>query len=139
MVAEQRWNDSDPGRPRYWPVEEGSYVARHWNGELGLGTSFWVNGVLFNIVFGVLIFIFVYALARLASMGVAVVALWILLPLSIAIGVWQLVGVWRSAENHKHFTGRSGWAIVAQVIVVLGWLGLAINTFDTIGTINALS
>jgi hypothetical protein len=122
-----------------WPVEEGSYVGRHWNGDLSLPISFWLNGVVLNIVIGILVFVVVYAVASSGNVGATVAVFLVIVAVSIPISVWQLVGIWRSAEKHKHFTGRKGWAIVAQVLVVLGWIGLVYNTFDSIRTISSIS
>lgn len=132
----------EPYRPmdgeRGWPVEEGSYVGRHWTGDLSLGVSFWVNSFLLGIAFGVIVFIVVYAVASGGNRGAIMLVLIALIPISITLSVWQLVGIWRSAENHKYHTGRKGWAVVAQVLVVLGWLGLVLNTVDTISLIAKL-
>ena len=35
------------------PSASGNYFARHWRGELSLGISYWVNGLISVVVIGV--------------------------------------------------------------------------------------
>lgn len=137
-MEEQRWREPPYEQQGGWPLEEGSYIGRHWNGDLSLGVSFWVNDVLLNIAVAIILYIII-SLLESASIGVALTVLWILLLFSIALGIWQLVGIWRSAEKHKQYTGRRGLAIAAQVLVVLGWIGLAFGTYDWIRVLSAIS
>lgn len=132
---------ADRSRHEYrpWPVEEGSYVGRHWHGELSLPISFWVNSVVLNIIFGLIVYFVVYAVARGGNVGWTIAILCVVISFSVVLSVWQLVGIWRSADNHKHYTGRKGWATAAQVLVVLGWLGLARNIYEALATIGELS
>jgi hypothetical protein len=44
----------------------------------------------------------------------------LIFPLTITLIVWQCVGTWRSAQNHVSRGGRRGWAIAAQVAIILG-------------------
>jgi hypothetical protein len=134
-MAEGHGSDNRSYRRQHWPVEEGSFVGRHWNGDLSLGVSFWQNGVVLGLVFGILIFIVVYAVASGGNARVTVAVLWAVVALVILFSVWQLVGIWRSAEKHKSYTGRKSWAVVAQVLVVLGWISLVVNVVDMIRTI----
>jgi hypothetical protein len=122
-----------------WPKTEGSYVGRHWNGDLSLGVSFWFNGFLLNIAFGILVYGVVYAVARGGNKDAVIGVLVAILAFSVVLSVWQLVGIWRSAEKHKLHTGRKGWAVVAQVLVALGWFGLVYNVFKSIGEIDQIS
>ena len=134
---EERQNWRDPPQGNFWPRDDGSYIARHWNGELSLGTSFWVNCVVISLLFTLLVFVVGFAFAR-ASLGLLLGLLWPLFALSLVIAVWQLVGTWRSAENHKLYTGRKGWAVTAQVLIVLAWIGVAINAFDSVRVLTSL-
>jgi hypothetical protein len=135
-APEQGW-DRPPDD--VWPKSEGSYIGRHWNGELALGVSFWVNGFLLNIAIGIVAFVAVYAVASAGSKD-AVIALFVFLAVfSIALSVWQLVGIWRSAEQHKLHIGRKGWATAAQVICVLAWIGLVVNTVGWVRDIDEIN
>lgn len=135
-TAERAWD-----RPvdEIWPKTEGSYVGRHWTGDLALGISFWVNGFLLNIAFGIVVYIVVYAVASGGNKGAVIALLVAVLGFSVVLSIWQLVGIWRSAENHKLHTGRKGWAVVAQILVALGWFGLVYNVFKSIGEIDEIS
>ncbi len=105
---------------------EGHYLARHWRGELSLPVSYWVNGVLGTMV--------VAGLAALAAtmdwtegpVLAASVAASVLL-FGAAVTLWQLVGIWRSAVRHPARGGSRGWAIAAQVMVVLGGLAATVD------------
>lgn len=94
------------------------YFAAHWHGDLPLALSYWVNLVLVTLFLRMLL----AGLGRLdwqrrpLSWGIAVTAVAVLICLLIA--VWQYVGVWRAAERH-----RSGWSVVARIIVVIGCIG----------------
>jgi hypothetical protein len=134
---EERQNWSDPPQVDYWPRETGSYIGRHWNGELSLGASFWVNCVVISLLFNLVVFIVGFAFAH-GSLGLLLAVLWPFFAMSLVIAVWQLVGTWRSAENHKRHTGRKGWAVVAQVLIVLAWIGVALNAFDTVKVLTSL-
>lgn len=99
-------------------VRRANYFVRHWRGELSLGISYWVNGLLVGLI------------VLLAANGVAAtrdmsLRLWAALPLvvyatAIVASTWQFVGVWRSASNHVARGGQAGWATMAKVIVALG-------------------
>jgi hypothetical protein len=47
--------------------------------------------------------------------------------------IWQFVGVWRSAGNHKSRGGRGFWAGAARVMVVLGVLGFVGTLSKNVG------
>jgi hypothetical protein len=134
---EERQNWSDPPQADYWPRETGSYIARHWNGELSLGASFWANCVGISLLFTLIVFIVGFAFSH-ARLGLLLGVLWPLFAMSLVIAVWQLVGTWRSAENHKRYTGRTGWAVTAQVLIVLAWIGVAINAYDSVRMLTSL-
>jgi uncharacterized membrane protein YhaH (DUF805 family) len=101
-----------------------TYIARHWRGEFSLPISYWVNYCLFNAVMW-LISVSVPFLVDIAKnpviFAVTVSVGW---SLAIAIGLWQLVGVWRSAGKHKGRGGRGFWAGAAHTMVILGVIGL---------------
>ena len=98
-MEEQRNTFSDNDYDSGWPRTEGSYIGRHWNGDLSLPVSYWVNGVLLSIGFGILVYVVVYAVASNGSLGTAVTLIWVTLAISIVLSVWQLTGIWRSAAR----------------------------------------
>lgn len=109
-----------------------NYFVRHWRGDLSLAVSFWINGVLVNLVLIAVALVPIIYIERnpqaanltiLALAGLFFVA-WILL------WIWQLVGVWRSASHHVLRGGRKFWAVAAKVIVVLAVLRGLIDLKD---------
>lgn len=97
-----------------------NYFSRHWQGELSLPTSYWVNGILLNVV----LFIVASAL-NLAIDGslepkviwASSVTIWTLI---VGGTVWQVVGTWRSANQSPSRGGSHFWAGAAKVMMVLG-------------------
>lgn len=103
----------------------GSYVGRHWQGELSLPVSYFINGFLATLVAGTTMF----AISATLAVGyaplsglVAVVGIWSIL---LIISLWQFVGIWRSANNHPKRGGRVFWAGLAKFMVIVGVLQTA--------------
>jgi len=97
-----------------------SYVKRHWRGELPLVWSFWVNGVLLTGPVVALCAWIIFSLdgathmpVSLAAIGGAGLPSWIwafaarlLLIPAIAIQVWCIVGIFRSACRREGMWGE---------------------------------
>jgi hypothetical protein len=111
------------------PVARGSYIMRHWRGELSLPVSFWINVQLVSLLFGFLLVIpighYITYAPRLFSLG----AIAFLLS-GIVISVWQVVGAWRSARA-RAASGRRFWARLAQVSLVIGVVGSGYTVMTT--------
>jgi hypothetical protein len=117
-------------RRRSWLAR--SYLARHWRGELPLGLSYWLNGFLGNIA----VVVIVTVLARITDAAftperalAATVVIWLI---TLTIVLWQIVGVWRSAGNHRARGGRRFWAGLAKFMVIIGVLQSG-RTFAEVG------
>jgi len=106
----------------------GSYVARHWRGELPLSVSYWINGVLIG---GLARAILAVGLAEFVTAGPSppgnlffaplisgVAASFVILYLLIYI--WQIVGIWRSAARYQEKGGHGVWGVLARLTVVAG-------------------
>ncbi len=134
------YNPQDDEEPE-WPRMEGSYIAGHWQGEHSLPRSFWLNYVVTSMAIGAIVMILFFALFSAADIGQgripdgAVGFFAFAMIVGSVVGIWQLVGMWRSAANCKRHTGRMGWATVVQIIVVLGWLGFIVNAIDLISAL----
>jgi len=77
-----------------------SYFTKHWQGKLSLATSYWINNVLLNIIFVVVIAAMLNTVDLTTGTvwgPVAIIVMWIL---SFFLTIWSLVGLWRSAGNH---------------------------------------
>lgn len=111
------------------------WVIRHWRGELGLGRSYWVNGILLSIAFGLAI----YALDWLRPHAAARTRLFDGIVVGPRIGAllscfgflallgatwWQNLGIWRSAGRHVGRGGRRIWVFVVRLLIVIGTLSL---------------
>jgi hypothetical protein len=121
-----------PPLPPLEPTQEKSrhqnFVVRHWRGEFPLWLSYWVVGILSN-VFAVLAVGAISAITisrkSFGPTGILVyfVSTWSLLVL---ISIWQLTGIWRSAQRSKQQRNSIGkmapWAIMAKIMVCLGFL-----------------
>jgi hypothetical protein len=109
-----------------------NYLARHWRGELSLGVSYWVNGLLAQSLGFALVLALATGLQR-AKLKWAWAISWTVTWLVIGIVVvWQVVGVWRSARKHVAYTGRVFWARTAQAVMVMSILRLGVE-FATAG------
>lgn len=99
-----------------------SYIKRHWKGENSLAWAYWVNGAFLNVIVAV-------AITTLSSETKVFDDLvpWILMVIgTMSIGVWSMVGIWRSAnrsiERAQVSSPRKSafWAYAAKVMVILG-------------------
>ncbi len=104
------------------------YIRKHWNGELSLAVSFWVNVALLNIVFVFIDSQSAPYIETLSSVTAARVALALILIQLLLIYPWQIVGAWRSASNYSE-NNEKAWGGVAKFMIVLGLL-------STLGSLN---
>lgn len=106
-------------------------LGRYWRGEYPLITTFWIFGPAILVV---AVLILAAARIPLADPRIyepslffwAVVISWSAL---VALSIWQLGGVWRSATHHIEAAGRAGraapWAKLAKLTVFAGMFSLA--------------
>jgi hypothetical protein len=114
-------------------LQSGSYIARHWRGELSLPVSYWLNGILGAVIVGVTVGVLAYTINRQGAAQplmwlVSLVAAWMSAAL---LTVWQAVGVWRSATRYRQ-SGKRFWGAAAKALALLGAVQLAAN-FATVG------
>ena len=109
----------------------GNFITRHWRGLYPLWVSYWVVGLLSNIVaiFAILLagqFMLTAVPFEPLAIWIFFVALWCSL---VGLAVWQTVGIWRSATRRsiaRHAAGkRASWSVVAKIAICLGWVQLA--------------
>jgi hypothetical protein len=102
---------------------QGSYIARHWRGDISLGKSYWINGAVVGIVFYIVWSILLAVLAvGVADRSAQVLGLVVLIAAQVTLYTWQVVGVWRSAGKHESRGGKKFWAILARIGLCLGLL-----------------
>jgi hypothetical protein len=117
-------------------VPSSSYVARHWRGELSLPKSYWLNGLVIGLVCRIVFTGLLTGIAfAAASMPWLVLVFILVVALNIAIVVWIIVGIWRSAGR---YTGPRIWGILARVVVAIGVVAdimIEINNFAGLGAV----
>lgn len=96
-----------------------SYVLRHWRGELSLAKAFWVNGAL---VTGLCVLLFIplwMLMLRFPPAPLtALLILAVMLLVTSALCVWQLVGSWRSARANARPARKRIWTILTRLCIV---------------------
>ena len=103
-----------------------NWIRRHWDGDLSLGLSYWVNGILAGAVVNLLANLVPTETPPIANLG---------LVLLVIIGaVWSSVGIWRSAGNNIRRGGSKFWSYAACTTIVIGAVYSAI-TLAFIGTV----
>ena len=104
-----------------------NYIRKHWRGELSLSVSFWINLVLFNVAIMLLNAFFLYGGIIENPVIFARVVIIFSAFAFLIIYPWQIIGLWRSCNNHIEKRGKRFWARTTQVIVVLGFIGTLSN------------
>ena len=108
------------------------YIRGHWRGNLALPISLCVNGLFAALVFAVLTTyavdqIFQSDLSEKAWLAATLAAF----GLSIAISVWAIIGIWRSATRHQAEAGTIKSALIAKLFASIGALGLVAQLSQT--------
>jgi hypothetical protein len=120
-----------------------NYIGRHWRGELSLSVSFWINGVVVSVLFGMVDNI-VDKLVKLTMLvllwplqdptlynSLVSAAAWLLSAIVVwlAVTIWQMVGIWRSATRYRGApTHEWPWGSVAKFMVVIGAVAVMART-----------
>lgn len=104
-----------------YQAPDGNWFKLHWQGLLPLDLSYWVNVFSIGLI---LLFItpplFQYLADSEASStlrGLIIIAFYALIT---GVSVWQLTGLYRSADKHTSRGGFTGWAMMAKLMVLIG-------------------
>lgn len=101
------------------PEPRRHYIVRHWRGELSLATSLWVNEMLLGVLSLPIFLLLYWLLVRYPLSPKALVAVLIpLLCITLAVAIWQAVGVRRSAKRHKAQGGKVYWVTLVRMLVL---------------------
>ena len=108
------------------------YIKDHWRGNLSLRLSCCVNGLIAALVVAVFTTyavdqIFQSDLSEKAWLAATLAAF----GLSIAISVWAIIGIWRSATRHQAEAGTIKSALIAKLFASIGALGLVAQLSQT--------
>ncbi len=102
------------------------YIKDHWQGNLSLALSFYVNGLVTALVIAGLT---VYGSDKLDYSDLSetawLISTLILYCVSIIISVWGILGIWRSATSYQQKGGALKWSLTAKLFALLGALGFA--------------
>jgi hypothetical protein len=114
-----------PPRPFY-------FVREHWRGNFSLTFSSCVNGLVTALVAAALT---TYAVDQIFQSDLSERA-WLaatvaVFALSIAISVWAIIGIWRSATRHQAEAGTIKAALIAKLFASIGALGLIAQLSQT--------
>jgi hypothetical protein len=109
-----------------------NFIAKNWRGEYPLWLTYWIFNFLGSVILLAIVSVAVEVLfANSAyeprSAFAAISFVWLV---SLAVSIWQLVAVWRSASRRIQERNRIGkyrpWAGLAKVAVVVGVLQLIV-------------
>ncbi|AWM87130.1 hypothetical protein [Microvirga sp. 17 mud 1-3] len=106
-----------------------SFIARHWRGEFPLWISYWIFGFFANVA--LLIFSGVVSATLTPAGGydptkilIMLIAIWAAVGL---VAVWQMMGIWRSANRYIDQKHKTLWPTLAKIAVILGVLRVIID------------
>ncbi|RZP19558.1 MAG: hypothetical protein EVA34_04190 [Erythrobacter sp.] len=113
-------------RADHTPQRTGNWIYDHWHGALNLAPAYWINVFLVGFVLNVMAAAFENSndTGSLQTTATISLAIW---GTAIALSIWGIVGVWRSANHHVARGGNKGWATLAQIVCILGALSLVGN------------
>ncbi|SRR5579871_1173680 len=117
-----------------------SYISRHWRGDLSLGKTYWINGVLVAVIWLIIWFGAIAGLSvGVKDRSVLVFCLYAMVAVQVMLVIWQAVGIWRSASKHVSRGGRRFWAVVAKIAVCLGVIVGASTTLKNLNVISTIA
>lgn len=122
------------------PTTFGGYLLAHWQGRLGLATSFWLNVILIGLLF-MLVAPNVLGPILVTAPSVGALAFFGVLFFYPIMVIWQFVGLYRCALAHitAPKTSFKLWAhlsLMYSVLPVTG--GLAFLVVGIIGGVSQL-
>lgn len=127
-------SQGEPSLPSVEPSAKAgrrSYVVRHWRGELSLPVSCWINSLLLTAIYTQFkksawpVFLAEFP----KPYSIFVISTWVFGGM---ITIWQLVGIWRSADHYLKQGKSKLWGDLAKVWVAAGLISSA-RMFALIG------
>jgi len=98
------------------PQQQKGFFSKLINGDYGLPKTYWLFGVLGNLLFIIPI--------TLASAAKSLAILVLALLISVVYSLIVLVGIWRASDKYQ---GAKVWSVLAKIAVILGILQLLMN------------
>lgn len=120
--TDKKLDAATPRKPD--PVD---FIEDVFLGKLSLPMTYWVYGVLGNLVWGIGF--------RSLDLTLDGDPFALLFTLYVGYSIWVSVGIWRSAGK---YLGLKVWAILAKFVVIVGLLQLAVAYFRWLSTYQGL-
>ena len=111
-----------------------NYFIRHWQGEYSLGITYWINYITVGVF--LLLILRIYPEELVTDTLHALYIYIALYCIVLTITIWQIVGVWQSANKHIRESERKFWAHAAKVFVLLGFLSTVFMIKDLLPGLN---
>jgi hypothetical protein len=105
------------------PSPKLGYFTKHWRGEHSLAKSYWINTWLLSIVLTFVLVFWMTFSGNESPVFYSRVALLITFVIYFVIYPWQVIGLWRSANNTTANTGRTFWPRFVKFLIIIGLLG----------------
>jgi len=93
-----------------------NYFIRHWQGELSLPVTYWIDGFLASVFASFVVAVFLEINRPRPNFFALTLLMFVLL---VALPIWQVVGIWRSANRYEA-KGKVLWAGLAKLSVLVG-------------------
>ena len=93
------------------------------NGDLGLARTYWLYGVVVNLLLGL-------AITAFSETGQQA-GFFLLSVLSLIYGSFVLVGIWRASNKYE---GPKFWSVLAKIATLLGWMQITAGAI-TLGSV----
>ena len=104
-----------------------NFIQKGWHGEYSLRRAFWVNTVLVNTV---LIVVFSFLLSFfLPEKKLAIRLIMNYNTLAVFIGIWQTIGVWRSARTFIKENKLVLLGYLAQILTLIYFFRISLSLF----------
>ena len=94
-----------------------NFIARHWRGEFPLWIAYWIFGFFANVA--LLVFSGVVSATLTPAGGydpvkilIVLIAIWAAVGL---VAVWQMMGIWRSANRYIDQKHKTLWPTLAKI------------------------
>jgi hypothetical protein len=88
-----------------------------WRGEVSLAKTYWLFGFCVNVLLIISVSYISYN-EQLLSTVVGIFLCWMFIGISLIYSPFILISTWRSANK---YIGPNAWAILAKIMVIVGW------------------
>jgi hypothetical protein len=125
------------------PIDKRPFLVRLWRGQIPLGITYWLYGVVGALIIRFISPIITYIMAanasRLSELHISIVRyVWLAFVLAFSVVIY--VGIWRSANRYAlEKPKRVTYARLAQLMTVIGSTTTAAALFQTSNVFNPIS